>query len=363
MFRIISYTVLVLSLLFGSNNSIEAQEVLPVAIIGSGCAGLSAAHTISEYGFRTVIFAGPIKGGDLNTKTVVGNWLGLKTSMGDEIMPKLIDQALSYGAEIIPSTIESVDFSVLPFKLTDSNGHTYLAHKVVIATGTTERLLSIPGAKENRNRIFYSWDIQKNLDAYQSKTKGGKAAVIGGGVDAMKKAIYAYQGGAKEIRLFVRSETLKMPGWRKSFLEKKGIKVSYAQTIRKIESLDNDQLRLIFQNNDNYDVDLVVVSIGRVPRSTIFKNELKTNETGFIMVDAKSLATSVPGVYACGDVTDASGLQPQALIAVGNGMVAGYSVVEELMQLGTPQSDVFFKKFRSEISSRFKDKFNGFFKK
>jgi len=352
MFNKIKNTIIYMMLLLQSQTiTASAPDIIPVAVIGSGCAGLAAAFVTSEEGFETVIFSGPIKGGDLNVKTEVGNWLGVKTSLGNDIMPNVIDTAQSYGAKIIHSNIHSVDFHSSPFKLVDSNGTTYYAHKVIIATGTTDRMLTTPGALENRAWLLYNYDIHNKhgVENYRASTKGKKVIVIGGGIDAMKKAAYAAFGGAKEVRLLVRGESLKMPPWRKRFLDiRQGVvKIEYHSNIQKIDKQNN--MLQVTTNHGTYDADIVVVSIGRTPRSELFKQYVKTDANGFIVIDSKTHATSVAGIYACGDVTDSSGPQPQALIAVGNGMAAGYSVVEELLKMNLPQKDVFFTKIRSSV--------------
>ncbi len=157
----------------------------------------------------------------------------------------------------------------------------------------------------------------------------------------MKKAFYAARAGAHEVHIFVRGEKMKLPPWRESFLNKKSssIKVSYGREVEKVERLNDTKVRLHFKEGESYDADLVVTSIGRTPRTEIFKPFVKTNEKGFIVINAKTQETSVPGVCACGDVTDASGPDPQALIAVGNGMIAGYTVVEELIKEGITLND------------------------
>ena len=322
---------LLISLEKNSSFAHTAEKVIPVVIIGSGCAGLSAGHVTSEYGYETIVFSGPFKGGDLNAQTVVGNWLGILAAYGSKIMGEVLGQTTG-RVQLIDAEIVSADLLSSPFKLKDSKGKNYLAHRVVIATGTTDKTLNIPGIKNNR-KIFYNWDIHKDRPAFQKLVKDKNVAVIGGGIDAMKKTHYTAQGQASHIKLFVRSDRVKVPCWRKRVMEREGIDISYGNAVKKIEDR-GAYARLTNEKGETFDADIIVMSIGRTPRNKLFKDQVKINEKGFIVVDAKTQKTSIPGVYACGDVTDASGPQPQALIAVGNGMIAGYTLIEDLLLAG-----------------------------
>ena len=334
--------LLVLSVISMFSSILKASDgIIPVAIIGSGCAGLSAAYVAGEYGFKPVVFAGPQKGGDLNVRTEVGNWMGIGFAFGNQIMPDVYKKATKQGAQMIHSTITQVDFSKAPFKLVDSKGKTYHAHKVIIATGTKDRIWTVPGAAQNRDKILNNWDIHKDFSDYKAKSKRAYVAIIGGGVDAMKKAFYAARAGAREVHIFVRGKRLRITPLRARFLQKMSgfIKITYGKEVSKVERLGDNKVRLYFKSGETYGANLVVTSIGRTPRVEAFKPFVKTNEKGFIVINAKTQETSTPGVYACGDVTDASGPDPQALIAVGNGMIAGYTVVEELIKEGVTLND------------------------
>lgn len=310
-------------------------ETIDVAIIGGGCAGLSAAMVTSEHGFNTIVFNGPIPGGDLNVKTEVGNWPGVKFSWGNNLIPNLIKQANKFGTKILNEDVLKIDFSKKPFLLTTNLGNEYKVKKVLIATGTKERLLDVPGAAENRAKLLYNSDIHKDLDGYHKQAKDQKVAIIGGGVDAMKKTFYALKGGAAEVHMFVRGTQLNLPPWRKKFIDRKSdvIKIHFNHDVSKIESLGEKTIRLHFKNESlsSFDAGLVVVSAGRVPRSDLFKGHLDLDQKGLIKVTQSTQQTSVDGVYAAGDVTNVSGPQPQAGIAAGDGMRGGYAIVDALI--------------------------------
>lgn len=333
-FSLIAILAMSLSILTGTVFA-ESPKVIPVAVIGSGCAGLSAAYVTGEEGIETVVFEGPKLGGDLNVKTIVGNWMAVSTKYGNKIMPDVIDKAKKYGARFVGTGIVSVDFSKVPYVLVDSKGDRYLANKVVIATGTKEKTWDVPGTQECKDNIYHNSNVYDDYSKFKKDMRGKSVAIVGGAVDAMKKAAYAYMAGAKEVRIFVRGDRLRLPEWRQKYLDKLSAKVSiqHEQTVEKVNSLADGKVRLCFHNGGTYDADKVIVSIGRESRSEVFKPYLETNKRGQIVVNGKTLKTSVPGVYACGDVTDAVGPEPQAMIAAGQGMMAGYMIVQDIKKV------------------------------
>ncbi|MDP3531905.1 MAG: NAD(P)/FAD-dependent oxidoreductase [Alphaproteobacteria bacterium] len=335
MFQNIRKLFLLVILGFTFSAALSAEGLVDVAVIGGGCAGLSAAMVTSEHGFNTIIFNGPMPGGDLNVKTEVGNWPGITFNWGNNIIPKLLKQTNKFGAKILHESVVKIDWAQKPFLLTTNYGNEYKAKKILIATGTKERLLEVPGAAENRVKLLYNSDIHRDLRRYNSQARGQKIAIIGGGVDAIKKAYYAVKARAAEVHLFVRGTQLNLPPWRKKFINKKSdiVKVHFNHDVSKIESLGEQTTRLYFKNGSlsPFDAGLVVVSAGRVPRSDLFKGHLDLDQKGLIKVTQNTQQTSVEGVYAAGDVTNVSGPQPQAGIAAGDGMRAGYAIVDALI--------------------------------
>ncbi len=319
--------------------------VVDVAIIGSGCGGLGAANITAEFGYNTLVFSGPYRGGDLNVDTVVGNWLGIKTTKGDKIIPIVEKNATKFGAKIIDAEIASVDFSKSPLQLIDRSGAVYQAKKIVIATGTKDRLVqaNIPNPK---GRIYYNWDVHSDLSKFKDQVAGKDVSIIGGGVDAMKKSFYAIRSRAEKVNIYTRSNRMRTPSWRTSLISRMpNAHIYYNYPLKKIEG-NGQKLRLHFENGESKETDIAIISVGRVPNTSLFKNKLKIDSKGFIVVDAKTQKTSLPHVFACGDVTDASGPQPQAMIAAGNGMIAGFSVVEELLKEGVaPQNNLSMRIF------------------
>ena len=124
------------------------ENVIPVAIIGSGPAGLAAALYTVRGGMPTTIFAGPKPGGQLTESNRVENLLGFESLSGIEVMKRKRDHVVQLGARFVQGSITHVDFSVLPFKLHVDNGDTVSALSVIIATGSFPRFLNIPGEAE-----------------------------------------------------------------------------------------------------------------------------------------------------------------------------------------------------------------------
>lgn len=316
---------------FCISGSLRAEETVDVAIIGSGCAGLSAAMVTAEHGFTTHVFTGPMAGGALNVKTVVGNWPGKPTGFGNEIITELQSQATRFGAKLISDTIIKCDFTSSPFVLETLNGNRISARAVVIATGSQERLINAEGYEKYLGLgIWNNARVYQNVDAFQEQLKGSNVLIIGSGVDAMKKANLAIRGNAKEIFIAIRGDAMKITPLRKKFLDSCP-KVKLLTNSEVTQFLgDGRRLTGVATHQGTYlGVDHVIISIGYSPNSALFKDHLNLDQNGAILLKGGSQQTSVPGIYAAGDVTP-SHTWGQAAIASGDGMQAGYEVVQYL---------------------------------
>jgi thioredoxin reductase (NADPH) len=306
---------------------------IDVAIIGGGCAGLSAASVTSEYGLKTILFEGPVYGGDLNAKTEVGNWPGIKFAYGNQIIPTLRSQAQKWGAQINNESVAAIDFESSPFTLTTTTGQRIKAKKIIISTGTKERQFDLPELADYKDFILYNSDIHGDLSHFSKRMDSKKVAVIGSGIDAMKKSIMAVKNGAEEVHIFARGKKLNLPPWREKYLNNQSnkVKIHFECTLARLEKAENQKIRLHFENEkiSSYDADIIIGAIGRIPRNDLFINKLDLDNQGRIKVQ-HTQETSIKGVFACGDVTDIAGPNPQAAIAAGDGMRAGYNVVESL---------------------------------
>ena len=224
----------VFMLIFSVAHSNEySPKQIDVAIIGSGCAGLGAALVVSEYSDSTYIFSGPYKGGSLNVKTIVGNWPGISKSYGDKIMETFLDQVESRKAKFLPETIVRCDFSKRPFLLESSLGSKYLAKSVLITTGTKEKPFEATNIeKYKENGIWTNDYLFAHFSQIFEGVKGKNVVVVGGGEDAMKKAVYAIRAGAEKVYIIVRSDHMKISKLRMNRLRKyPNIEILYNSTV------------------------------------------------------------------------------------------------------------------------------------
>lgn len=316
------------------NQESNIEDNVDVAIIGGGCAGLSAANVTSEYGFKTILFEGPVYGGDLNAKTEVGNWPGIKFSYGNQIIPTLRSQAKKWGAQLINENVAEIDFQTSPFVITTTLGHIFKAKKIIINTGTKERQFELPNIDDYKNFILYNSDIHQDLEHFSKKIRSKKVAIIGSGIDAMKKSIMAVKNGAEEVHIFARGKNCNLPPWREKYLRTQSdkIKIHFECPLTHLEKGEHQKVKLHFKNQQNptYEADIIIAAIGRIPRNDLFKNKLDLDDQGRLKV-RHTQETNIKGVFACGDVwTNIAGPNPQAAIAAGDGMRAGYNVIESL---------------------------------
>ncbi|NGX47422.1 MAG: Thioredoxin reductase [Chlamydiae bacterium] len=293
------------------------EEVVPVAIIGSGPAGLSSALVTGKKGFATHVFLGEYPGGPLNAATGIRNWPGSVPGNGKQVIERLLDQLQKFNVQMHSETIVEVDFSARPFILTTSEGITYKAQTVVIATGTAFKELDVLGKKQGIVTYFYKSDAKR--------FEGLDVAVIGGGKDAVKKASLA-ASSARKVFLLVRGKNLeKSP-------KGKNIEILYEAEVREILRDEEKMTGLILSGGQKLAVDHVILAAGVVPNTNLFQGQIEMDEEGFIILEGRTQKTSVLGVFAAGNVTDMH--YRQAITAAGDGTKAGYDVVEFLRRIG-----------------------------
>jgi len=312
--------------------SLRANEpvTLPVAVIGSGPAGLSAALVTGRDRIDTHVFQGPMLGGPVNAVTCLGNWPAAVKGKGDVVMSRLLDQMEKFSVNLRNETIERVDFSDWPFRLYTTEGNEYLALTVVVATGAMPRRLGAQG------ETLYQNDIETYIyHADAPRFEGKTIAVVGGGLDAVKKATILAET-AEKVYLLVRGDRLQRP-FMKNRVETKGngkVEILYNTTVNALEG-DGEKLTHLELSTENgaesLSVDHLVLAAGIIPNSELFEGELPLDEKGFVVVEGRSQKTSIPGVFAAGNVTDPN--YRQAAISSGDGMKAGYDVVEYLTQI------------------------------
>lgn len=294
-----------------------------VLIIGSGPAGYSAAVYTSRAMLKPIMVTGMEPGGQLTTTTDVENYPGFaKAIQGPWLMEEMKKQAENVGTEFVTDIISDVDFSKRPFVCKGQNGNTFVSDTVIISTGAQARWLGI----ENEDN-FKGFGVSSCATCDGFFYKGKEVAVVGGGNAAVEEAIYL-SGIASKVYLIHRRDELRAEKMlQEKVFKNKKIEIIWNTVVEKVNGTDNPKnLESITIKNikDNLTKELKIhgffVAIGHNPATSIFKNQIKMDEEGYIITNPDSTATNIEGVFAAGDVKDK--IFRQAITAAGMGCMA-----------------------------------------
>ena len=290
-----------------------------VVIVGSGPAGLTAAIYTARANLKPLMFEGYQHGGQLMLTTEVENYPGFRDGiMGPDLMAEMKAQAERFETEIVSKDVERVDLSSRPFGVW-VEGKEYRADSLIIATGANPRFLGIPGEQE-----FMGRGVSTCATCDGAFFRDKVLAVIGGGDSAMEEAGFLTRY-ASQVYVIHRRDELRASKimqqrafdnpkiefiWDTEALEVHGeMKVSSA-------TLKNRKTGVV----DSLPLDGFFVAIGHTPTTAFLGGQLETDENGYIVTKGKSAATSVEGVFACGDCQDH--VYRQAITAAGSGCTA-----------------------------------------
>jgi thioredoxin reductase (NADPH) len=312
---------------------VSLMSIRNVIIIGSGPAGLTAGLYSARANLKPLVIEGLEAGGQLMLTTLVENWPGFRDGiMGPELMAEMRVQAERFGAEVIRGNVTSVDLLSYPYVVTTSDAE-YRCRSLIIATGATARLLGLPS---ERQLIGHGVSTCATCDGYFFR--GKPIAVVGGGDSAMEEAIFLTRF-ASQVTVVHRRGTLRASKIMqdKAFATPK-ITFEWNSDVEDIKDAGKGEVTsMVLRNNVTGErkelaVDGVFVAIGHTPNTALFKGQIETDGNGYIVTHDGS-RTSVPGVFACGDVQDH--IYRQAITAAGSGCMAAIDA-EKYIE-GTPQ--------------------------
>jgi thioredoxin reductase (NADPH) len=297
------------------------QETEQVVIIGSGCAGLTAALYSARAQLAPTVLTGAMPGGLLTTTSIVENYPGFPEGIdGTELMINMQEQAERFGAKVkFGSTVEAVDLSERPFKLT-VDGELVLAQTLIIASGAGHRHLGLDSeARLDKKGVTYCATCDGALPVFRDQP----LVVVGGGDSACEEATFLTRFASKVHLVHRRDELRASKIMAERTLENDKIEMVWDSEVEEI--LGEDKVSGVRLRNNKTDVEQTVecagvfVAIGHVPNTQIFKGQLEMDDAGYI-TRAEGAQTSVPGVFVAGDCSDK--VYRQAVTAAGMGCAA-----------------------------------------
>ncbi|RCK65128.1 Thioredoxin reductase [Candida viswanathii] len=302
-----------------------------VTIIGSGPAAHTAAIYLARAEIKPTLYEGLLAngiaaGGQLTTTTDIENFPGFPNGIGGaELMEKMREQSLRFGTEIITETISKVDFSQRPFKLwTEFNedSEPITTDAVIIATGASAKRMHLPGEDTYWQQGISACAV---CDGAVPIFRNKPLAVIGGGDSACEEALFLTKYGSK-VYLLVRRDVLRAS----TIMQKRVTNNDKVEVLWNTEALEAKgdgkllQSLKVVNNKTKEERDLQVnglfYAIGHIPATKIFADQLKTDETGYLITKPGTASTSIEGVYAAGDVQDK--IYRQAITSAGSGCMA-----------------------------------------
>lgn len=289
-----------------------------VLIIGSGCAGFTAALYAGRADLQPILFEGAQPGGQLTITSDVENYPGFPQGiLGPELMEKMREQAIRFGTEVVSENVTKVDFSKRPFQVWVGT-QKHEAQTVIVATGASAQWL---GIESERKLLGKGVSACATCDAFFFKNQ--HVAVVGGGDSAMEEATFLAKFASK-VTVIHRRDSLRAS----KIMQQRALdnpKIGFLWDSEVVEVLDVAQdkvtgLRIRNLKTDaetRLDCDGLFLAIGHRPNTELFTGQLALDAKGYILTKAPSTATSVPGVFACGDVQDH--VYRQAITAAGSG--------------------------------------------
>jgi thioredoxin reductase (NADPH) len=291
-----------------------------IIILGSGCAGYTAAIYASRANLDPLLLTGLEINGQLGLTTEVENYPGFPEGvMGPNLMERMKQQAERFGTRIVLERVEEVDFSRSPFHLKTAE-HEYDAHAVIICTGASPRKLNIPGEDE-----YWGHGVSSCATCDGAFFKNVELVVIGGGDTAIEEASFLTRYASKVTIIHRRNELRASKIMQERAFKNPKIDFIWDNVVTEILSEDRKDVSGVRLKNVRTGetsvkaVEGVFLGIGHQPNTRIFAGKLELDSNGYIVTDRRQ-RTGIPGVFAAGDAQDS--LFRQAVTAAASGCAA-----------------------------------------
>jgi thioredoxin reductase (NADPH) len=295
-----------------------------IVIIGSGCAGLTAAIYAARASLNPLLICGPSPGGLITTTGVVENFPGFPEGVeGFDLVTQMQAQAERFGARVEFGNVEAVDLSLKPFEVKVEGGKIIKAASVIVATGASHRHLGIESeTRLEKKGVTYCATCDGALPVFRNQP----LVVVGGGDSACEEALYLTHFGSV-VYLIHRRDILRASSiMADRVLKNPKIKPVWDSVVTEILDVAQNKVTGIKLKNvktgtvSELSCAGVFIAIGHIPNTKLFEGQLEMDEAGYILRKNGTTATSIPGVFVAGDCTDSR--YRQAITAAGLGCQA-----------------------------------------
>jgi thioredoxin reductase (NADPH) len=311
--------------------SVSQEDVRNVIIVGSGPAGYTAAVYAARASLHPLVFEGSVTaGGALMTTTEVENFPGFRDGiMGPALMDEMRAQAERFGAELVPDDVVSMDLTG-EIKTVSTVSDTYSARAVILATGSAYRKLGLPREEELSGRGV-SWCA--TCDGFFFRDQ--HIAVVGGGDSAVEEATFLSRFGSKVTMIHRRHELRASKIMQERAFADPKIDIVWDAEVAAIHGEERLESITLRSTKDGSESSLPVtglfIAIGHDPRSELVQGQVDLDDDGYVVVGHPATQTSLPGVFACGDLVDHH--YRQAVTAAGTGCAAALDAERYLADL------------------------------
>lgn len=307
------------------------EKIYDVIIIGAGPAGMTAAVYASRANMSTLMIERGVPGGQMTNTEEIENYPGYDSILGPELSNKMFEHAKKFGAEYAYGDIKQI-IDGEEYKTVDAGTKQFKARSIIIATGAQFKKLGVPGESE-----FGGRGVSYCAVCDGAFFKGRELVVVGGGDSAVEEGVYLTRFASKVTIVHRRDKLRAQKILQQRAFENEKIDFIWNHTVKEIHGKDGKVNAVILVNTvtgeeKEFKTDGVFVYIGMVPLTKPFENLNITNEAGYIVTN-ELMETSVPGVFAAGDVREKN--LRQIVTATGDGSIAAQSAqryVEELKE-------------------------------
>ncbi len=315
-------------LLLHSEPLTPIKKKTPVVVLGGGIAGMTAALQLSQAGMMPLVIVGPSPGGVITVSHEVENWPGDILIRGADLADRFEQQLKNREVELLSAVATDVDFSHRPFLIKAKNplvpteSYEIEAPCCIIALGATPKLLQVPGESALLYKKIFTC---APCDGFRFKDQ--TVAVIGGGEAALVEAHYLATL-AKQVYVIVRGDQFKtiQPSLKEKLFSKSNVKILYQTTVQQFEETSAG-IKLYLNPQETLLVQAAFLAIGSHPNTQILKQSLKLDPQGYVILERGQM-TSIPGVFAAGDVSDR--VYKQASTAAGDATKAALDAISFL---------------------------------